>query len=235
MCNSGVSLAPNIEGTTYNFVNSGLYDGLFILEDKETKTLWSHMTGEGLYGKHAGLKMPLSNLLQMNVVQALAMDPTIEIAISDRPYTTGGSVNSSRWSPVNADAKLMDQFVVTLGTEDTRLDRMEMGLGIWSDDFRRYYPVSVIRERGKFLTDEIAGQKLLIFLDPLTSTPTALYWHADEIRIEGRDIFLDDGYTIKNGQIYDRNQQAVAVARPQQMFSRWYGFSLSFPDPEIFE
>ena len=124
------------------------------------------MTGEGLYGRHAGHQMPVSNLLQMNVTQALTMDSTVRIAISDRPYNTGVGMIGNSWSPDNADARLMPQFVETLGTEDTRLDRMAMGLGIWSENFRHYYPVSTIRERGNYLIDEVDDQKLLVFLDP---------------------------------------------------------------------
>lgn len=226
-------MAPTIEGTTYNFVNSGLYDGLFVLEDKETRTLWSHMTGEALYGQHVGLTMPVSNLLQIDVAQALAMDPTIRIAISDRPYNNGDGLTGGRWSPDNADATLMPQFVETLGKEDTRLDRMEMGLGIWNDQMRRYYPVSVIRERGRYLIDDVEGQPLLVFLDPLTTTPTALYWDADEVRFDGRDILLNDGYTIKGGKIFNSSGEPVAAEMPKQMYSRWYGFSLTFPNPDI--
>ena len=43
-------MVPTIEGQTYNFINSGLYDGLFVLQDTETETLWNHMTGEAVYG-----------------------------------------------------------------------------------------------------------------------------------------------------------------------------------------
>lgn len=228
-------MAPTIEGNIYNFVNSGLYDGLFVLEDKETRTLWSHMTGEALHGEHIGLTMPVSNLLQMNVAQALAMDSTVNIAISERPYNNGDSLTGSRWSPDNADAELMSEFVTTLGTEDTRLARMEMGLGIWGDNIRRYYPMAVIRENGNYLVDEVNGKKLLVYIEPLTSTPNALYWEVDEVRIEGRNVFLDDDLIIENGRIINSDDEIIDVQRPQQMFSRWYGFSLTFPNPEIFQ
>ena len=217
----------------YNFVNSGLYDGLFVLEDKETRTLWSHMTGEALYGEHAGLKMPISNLLQIDVEQALTMDPTVEIAISDRPYVNGDEFTGGVWSPDNDSPEMMEMFVETLGKEDTRLDRMDMGLGIWSTTMRRFYPVSVIREKGRYFVDEVEGQKLLVYLDPLTSTPTAVFWDADDVSFEGRNVLLENGFSIKNGQIFNADGEAVETSRPQQMYSRWYGFSLTFPGPEI--
>lgn len=193
------------------------------------------MTGEGLYGEHAGDRMAAANLLQMNVEQALAMDSTVEIAISDRPFNTGGQSMSSRWAPNNPDATLMPGFVETLGEEDTRLDRMEMGLGVWNENTRRYYSVKVLRENGNYIIDELDGQKMLVFLDPLTSTPSAVFWDTRNVTIEGRNISLDDGYSIRYGQIYDGQGELVSIQQPQQMFTRWYGFSLSFPNPEIFE
>jgi len=218
VCNSEVSLAPTIEGNVCNYVNSDLYDDLFVLEDKETKTLCSHMTGEALYGKHAGLQMPVSNLLQINAEQALALDPTMKIAISERPYNEGERSMAARWSPDRDGVQLMSEFVETLGDEDTRLNRMEMGLGIWSDDgMRRYYPVSAIQAKGRYLTDQVEGKGLLVFLDPLTSTPTAIYWDTDGFSTSGREINLSDGFKIRNGQLFDSADVPVAAPMPKQM------------------
>ena len=32
----------------HHFENVGLYDGLFVMQDTESKTFWNHMTGEAL-------------------------------------------------------------------------------------------------------------------------------------------------------------------------------------------
>ena len=51
-----------------HFDNVGLYDGLFVMQDVETKTLWNHITGEALYGPRVGSTLgPVGNLLQINV------------------------------------------------------------------------------------------------------------------------------------------------------------------------
>jgi hypothetical protein len=193
------------------------------------------MTGEALYGEHVGLKMPVTNLLQIDVKQALTLDPAMKIAISERPYNDGERSMAASWSPDNADVELMSEFVETLGEEDLRLDRMEMGLGIWSDTMRRYYPLRAIRANGRYLIDEVEGKKLLVFLDPLTSTPTALYWNTEEFSVTGRDIHLSDGFRIENGQLLDADGNSVDVKMPKQMYSRWYGFALTFPDSEIIQ
>ena len=230
VCNSGVSLIPAINGKTLHFVNAGLYDALFIMQDTETKTLWKHITGEAVYGELAGHQLPISNLLQMNAAQALAMDPNMRIAISDRPY--GGNTPVKR----NVDdAKLMDMFEQTLGTEDTRRPRMEMGLGVWTGKTRRYYPVNTLREKGKAVIDIIDGQNTLVYLDPVTSTPGAIYVETGDAKLVDKEIRLGNGQFVRSGVLVNQDGKPLTVERPNQIFTRWYGYSLSFPDPEIYE
>ena len=78
-------MVPDIDGQLHHFTNAGLYDGLFTLYDAESKTLWIHITGEAEYGPLVGRSLgPSENQLQINVKQALEMDPKTAIAISDR-------------------------------------------------------------------------------------------------------------------------------------------------------
>src|SRR5579863_7583042 len=134
----------------HHFNNVGLYDALFVMQDTESKTLWRHIDGQALYGPMVGHALdPVTNLLQMNVQQALAGDPKTRVAISDRPYTAGGKQfgrsagipgGGGRGAPAE-NAQLSSMFSQTLGTEDTRRPRMELGLGIWTAKTHRYYPV----------------------------------------------------------------------------------------------
>jgi len=227
----------------HQFNNVGLYDALFVMQDTETKTLWRHVDGQALYGELVGRTLgPVRNLLQMNVQQALASDPTTRVAISDRPYTAGGrqfggggSVpgGGSRGAP-SENARLMDMFIQTLGQEDTRRPRMELGFGIWTSKTRRYYPVSTIRDRGRAFIDRIDGTSALIYIDPETSNPAALFVNAKTACFEGNEVRLDNGDVVRSGVLMDRTGKVQTADRPQQMFTRWYGFALTFPSPEIF-
>ena len=51
---------------------------------------------------------------------------------------------------------------------------------------------------------------------------------------EDREIHLDTGGVVRRGVLYDANGARVDAQRPQQLFSRWYGFALTFPEPEIY-
>jgi hypothetical protein len=236
-------LVPTINGKMHHFNNVGLYDALFVMQDTESKTLWRHIDGQALYGEMVGHSLgPVANLLQMNVQQALASDPQTRVAISGRPYSAGGKQFGSgagipggggRGAPAE-NAQMMDMFLQTLGKEDTRRPRMELGLGIWTTKTHRYYPVSVIRDHGRAFIDRIDGKSTLIYIDPESNNPAALFVSAKTAKLEGGEIRLDNGSVLRSGVLTDRTGKSHNAEFPQQMFTRWYGFALTFPDPEIF-
>jgi Protein of unknown function (DUF3179) len=245
VCNSGTSLVPTINGKMHHFNNVGLYDALFVMQDTESKTLWRHIDGEALYGPMVGRTLgPVGNLLQMNVQQALAGDPQTRVAISDQPYVAGGKQFGGRGGIPGGggggaagpaqDAKLMDMFAQTLGKEDTRRPRMELGLGIWTSKTRRYYAVAEIRKRGRAFMDRIDGKGALIYIDPETNNPAALFVNAKTAKLESGDVRLDTGAVVRSGVLLDRGGRVQKMERPQQIFTRWYGFALSFPGADIF-
>ena len=228
---------------------------MFTLYDAETHTLWNHITGEAEYGPLVGRTLgPPGNQLLMNVKQALEMDPQMEIAISDRVYFAGGrrfGTASGAGPPIQGAAKgkgggglgrggpssnavMNDRFAGTLGKEDERRPRMELGLGVWTSTSRRYYPVERIREQGRAFIDRLDGQTVLIYIDPETNTPSALYVKAAGARVQDQDVVLDNGWVVRSGVLLDRDGKRPAMERPLQMFTRWYGWALTFPGGEVF-
>lgn len=217
----------------HHFNNVGLYNGLFVMQDEESKTLWNHITGEALYGPHVGRTLgPVGNLRQMNVEEALELDPEMNVAISDRPYTGRSGVPGQ--GTLSDDAQLMPMFVETLGEEDTRRPRMDMGLGIWTEETRRYYPMEEIRAHDGALIDRLDGRGVLVFIDPRSATPTALFVDAAAAIVDGNEIRLDTGAVVRSGILYGVDGTRLKGDLPQQIFTRWYGYALTFPGAEVF-
>jgi hypothetical protein len=215
-----------------HFDNVGLYDGLFVMQDRESKTLWNHITGEALFGPHVGRSLgPVGNVLQMTVEEALEYDPGMQVAISERPYTGRSGVPGQ--GTLSDDAQLSSMFIETLGQEDSRRPRMDMGLGIWTEDTRRYYPMEEIRARAPFI-DEIDGRTALIFVESRSATPTALFVDANSAAIDGSAVRLDTGAVVRAGVLLDEQGNRLEAERPQQIFTRWYGYALTFPGSEVF-
>lgn len=111
---------------------------------------------------------------------------------------------------------------------------MDMGLGIWTDATRRYYPMERIRERAEAFIDELDGRKLLVYVDPDTHTPAALFVNAAGAKLQGKDIHLDTGAVVRSGVLRGSDGTRLSGERPQQIFTRWYGFSLTFPGTQVF-
>lgn len=222
------------------------------MQDAESRTLWNHITGEAMYGPLVGRALgPVSNLLHMTVEQALEMDRSTRVAISERAYVAGGrrfgtassgprvggsgrgAGTAPRPGP-RPDAVMADRFAATLGTEDARRPRMDLGLGIWTGTTSRYYPMERIRERGDAFIDRVDGRTVLVYVDRESNVPAALFVDAERAAWEADDVALDDGSMVRSGVLVDPNGETHHVERPQQMFTRWYGFSLTFPGCDVF-
>ena len=126
------------------------------------------------------------------------------------------------------------RFTPTLGKEDLRRPRMELGLGLWSSSTRRYYPMSVIRDYGGAFLDRLDGRTVLIYVDQASDTPAAIYVNSTRAITKNSDILLDNGAVIRSGVLLDRAGKRLTMERPQQIFTRWYGFALTFPGGEVF-
>ena len=243
VCNTATRLVPRVGGAATRFVTAGVYDGLMVMQDAATGTIWNHVSGDALYGPAVGTTIgPAGNVLHTTVKQLIASAPDARIAISDRVYFAGGkrhgtvegiSLLGRKHGRPDARTGLSDVFVATLGAEDLRRPRMELGLGVWWDGGSRYYPRDLIRQQGNALIDRVNGRTLLVYVDPDSSTPAAMFVTSTRAVLDGNRIRLDDG-TVRNGALLDSRGKRVAAERPLQVFTRWYGFALTFPGTSVY-
>ena len=232
-CNTGVGLTPLVEGEVHHFESRGLYDGLSTLWDEETGSIWNHITGEAVYGPLKGYQLPVYNLLHTNAETALASDPDLRIAISDRPMREPKGRNYVQ-RLFDRFRELTDRLQGTILEEDERRPAMEVGFGIWTEARARYYPLQAILEAGEALVDEFDGRPMVVYVDPSSRAPSAFYAGSTEARWEGGDLRLDGGLVLRDGSLLDANGERVPLERPLQLFTRWYGFALTFPAAEIY-
>lgn len=52
--------------------------------------------------------------------------------------------------------------------------------------------------------------------------------------MQDNEVHLDNGAIVRDGVLFDRGGKRAATERPDQVFTRWYGFALTFPGCEIF-
>ena len=229
-------MTPRVGDDVHWFAEQGLYDGLFLMKDDETGTFWDHMTGRAVYGPLVGETLPVSGLVQTTVEQVLETHPDARITLSDQAIRSDANmkVEGRQGLLAGIRGRLNRMFSSTIEEEDGRRATMDLGLGLWTADEARYYPLDRLREEGRALVDTFAGERVLVYVDPVSFVPAAFRVSGDRPRWDNDVLRLSDGSYVESGILYDANGERVGGDRPVQVFTRWYGFSLTFPHTEIY-
>jgi len=224
-------MTPIIDGAVHHFRSRGLYDGLSLMGDEETGSLWNHITGKSVYGPLQGTSLPVYNLLHTNVKQVLEAYPDIDVAISERPVRGRGG----RMAPGSGQTRqLSSGFRATIVEEDTRRPTMEIGLGLWSGSTARYYSMEVLRDAGGAVVDTLAGRTVVVYLESESYTMAALYADASAAKLTDAGLDISGVGMLRDGVLKGTDGSRLEIERPLQLFTRWYGFALTFPGTTIY-
>jgi hypothetical protein len=186
-----------------------------------------------VYGPLVGSGLEVSALMQTTVAQVLGQDSEALVALSDRVFYTdeqmslAGLLGSIRGG-------LSQLFSSTVKEEDDRRPTMDLGMGIWDGEEARYYPYELILANGNAVLDNLAGRQVVVYLDPSAYALSAAYIDTDGITWEEKVLRFSDGSYIDGGVFHDPSGERAQIERPRQVFTRWYGFALTFPETEIY-
>ncbi len=122
-----------------------------------------------------------------------------------------------------------------MSREDTRRPTMDLGLGVWTKTARIYYPLEVLRSHDGAVIDGFDEKRLLVYVEPASGVPTAIYTQATRCTRKENEMELDTGERIRDGRLYDSQGTAQTAEQPMQLFTRWYGFAYTFPGCEIYQ
>ena len=85
------------------------------------------------------------------------------------------------------------------------------------------------------MIDELDGRNIAVYFDPTAHVLAATYTEATEGHWEEDDLVFNNGTTIRNGVVVDGDGIRSTTEHPLQLFTRWYGFALTFPETEVFQ
>ena len=122
-----------------------------------------------------------------------------------------------------------------MGKADNRLPRLDIGLGVWFETNARYYPLEKLKAHGNAIIDTVNGHRILVYIDPLSKSPAAIHSTASRYHWNGEALHLNTHEVLKESRLYDEQESLLPMNRPNQMFTRWYGFSYTFPNCDILE
>lgn len=184
----------------------GLANGLAVMRDEETRSLWDHITGECFEGPLKGKRLDFWPVQLTNVATQLEKYPDTILYKSDHrslksmvmKFAANRRLRYSRKGTV-----LPPHFRRSMhGDIDPRLPEGEQGLGVMDKMNRgKFYPVRMIPNGGQ-IEDEWQGRKIII------------------------ERCADDG--VPKARFADGGSE------PMQLLSRWYGFAFTYPDCEIY-
>lgn len=195
-------MTPLVNGQRLHFEASGLYDGLVLLGDRQTRSYWHHSTGECLHGQYEGEKLEISNLFHYTFKRALEEYPDLRLGISNPPPYVKIVLSITRRFLKSKHNVLPPFFKKTIQETDDRLDEQTMGLGVIIEDCAKFYPLDIIKAK-KIIEDSFCDRTILVTYNEEHHFPKCT--------------------DPKNNDM------------PMQLFTRWYGFSLTNKNCEIYE
>lgn len=228
-CNTGMVFDPVVDGQTLHFQRRGSYDGLLLIWDEETNSYWQHITGLCLHGSSQGKQLQMLALTRhMTMADALARGGESRLLTS--PITDDQAKLSRAMEKMRANPdRVGDLIAGTIGQEDTRRPRFELGLGVWNGYISTFFPLTMLHIQDNVLMTTFNGRPLLIYHAPESIAPMAAYLSAKRGYWEGDILRLDGGAFIQNDLYHTADGQVQPLECPMQLLMRWYGFALTFP------
>jgi hypothetical protein len=236
ICNAGMSFSPVIDGVRYDFYGAGFYDAMTLLADTQTGSYWDHITGECIAGKMKGARLQhLATMTHAKADVVAQIYPEAQVVLSSLDAGRAGLDNLAEDLRTQPQPNWLPELNNSLDPdlEDKRLPRLEMGLGVWTGKTRRFYPFKTIHALDNLLFDDADGEQLLVYIDPETFNPSALFTDATSGTWRGESIMLNNGQVVQNSALYEQGDLRP-MRRPLQLFQRWYGFSITFPGCDIY-
>jgi hypothetical protein len=160
-----------IDGTLFHFSAGGLFNGLALLIDDETRTYWDHITGEAVHGPRTGSTLDAFPISMTTVAALRSRFPEARGAVS-KPSLLARFFSKINGNVLRRKGFLPPRFRGTMGDGDDRLPAMEPGLGVVAGPVRRFYPMA---ELGNPAVDTLDGRAITVALGELDGTPHATF------------------------------------------------------------
>ncbi len=251
LCNSAVAYDRRLDGQILEFGTSGLlWNSALVMYDRQTETLWSHFTGEGIVGELTGTeidKFPVATVPWGAWRDAhpdglvLSRDTGFERSYGRNPYPGYDDVTS--------------QPFLFEGEVDGRYTAMTRIVGVEVGDDALGVPLVTLQEE-RVATADVGGTDVVVFWEPGTASALDASDVAggDDIGATGAFVPVVDGQSLTfeptdNGFVDDEtgstwNLFGQATDGPlsgstlealAHVDTFWFAWSAFRPDSQIIE
>jgi hypothetical protein len=224
-----------VNGTRYTFDVYGLYNGLFVMADRQTGSVWTHFDGTILTG-------PLSNQ-----AVRLEIQPVIHTTWGEwrAAYPTTTVLDwypefESRYREIQPGrGGLGPEFLASILNWDDRLPENELVLGVNLGTEYRAYVLSDFGGGLQVVEDELGGVPIVVFLEPASAFGLAFQPGLEGVKLS---LTVVDGEILdQDGGIWDRSGRGISgpwhgsqLPYVTSFVTEWYGWAAYHPETSIY-
>lgn len=165
LCNSAVAYDRRVGDRVMEFGTSGLlWNSALVMYDRQTETLWSHFTGEGIVGELTGVELETFPVATVSWDVWRDANPDGSVLSRDTGFDRDYGRNPyPGYDDVNGDPFLFE------GDVDGRFTAMTRIVGIEVDGEALGVPLVILEER-RVIATEVAETSLVVFWTPGTAS-----------------------------------------------------------------
>ena len=222
-----------VEGQRLTFDVWGLDRDVFIMRDRETGTIWSHLDGTAVQGPLEGARIAMVPLPLVVWSEWTDAYPHTLVLSPDTPF-------SDRYRLVRLGR--FNRSEARYG--DDRLPSNALVVGVEEGDAFMSYPLDTVQGVGGVVNDEVNGRPVVVRYNSVTHTGIAYFRMADDTVVEFYNA-APEGFELRDygtDTLWDTQGRAVegplAGARLDfvpSFISEWYGWSAYYPETGLYE
>lgn len=233
-----------LEGKTYTFGVSGkLWRDALLMYDHQTRSLWSHITGEAIQGELKGKKLkPLVSMPQIAWKAWKENYPNTQVLSVQFRGVMRESISRDSYEGYHKS-----KVTGMSGTEytDKRLDNKSLVIGVQVADEDgkiqyKAYPLKAFSDRS-LIHDTINGVPLLILHDKETFA-TAVYNRTIDGRVENfipnEDYTVEDSqgrhWNLVTGKLKSDEENNFSLDRMPAVNIYWFAWARYYPKTTIY-
>ena len=223
-----------VNGEALKFNLLGLYQGVFLMTDRNTGSVWAHLDGIASQGPLAGVRL---KFLPLPVT-------TWAVWKSDHPNTTvlDNNTQYQQWYGTQYLESGNDQ-IAQYG--DNRMPGNSLVVGVEANGAFTGFAVDTLIAEGGVVNAEVGGVPVVVVYDDATNTGIAyrrtvsgetLNFHAER---NGGLLFLVDDQTssrwTKLGAAISGAKDGQTLDFTTSFISKWYGWSAYHPGTGLYQ
>ena len=222
-----------VEGQALTFEVFGLLQGVLVMTDRETDSVWTHFDGKATGGTLDGARMAMVPMPQMTWGEWKSLYPGTTVLSPDTPF-------QDRYRPVRIG--VFNRREAQFG--DDRLPSNTLVVGVEVDGRFKGYPLDHVQKAQGVVNDVLAGQAIVVVYDANAQTGLSYsrlvngqmleFYNAGGTGFELRDKETESVWNVQ-GESVSGPLAGDALEFVPSFISEWYGWSGYHPETLLFE